>query len=111
MDSQSILDVALQSLHEHKATDLVTLDVRELTDVADYMIIATGGSRRQTRALAKYLLEDAKKASCALLGVEGLDEADWVLVDLVDVIVHLLVPEVRDLYRLEELWTDPGKLA
>lgn len=111
MDSQSIRDVALQSLDEHKAADLVTLDVRELTDVADYMIIATGGSRRQAKALAKYLIEDAKKASCPLLGVEGLDEADWVLVDLVDVIVHVLVPEARELYRLEELWTDPRKLA
>jgi len=111
MDSQSIRDVALRSLDEHKAADLLALDVRELTDVADYMILATGSSRRQAKSLAKYLLEDAKKAGCPFLGVEGLDEADWVLVDLVEVIVHVMVPEARELYRLEELWSDPAALA
>ncbi|RLA15792.1 MAG: ribosome silencing factor, partial [Gammaproteobacteria bacterium] len=89
MDSQAIRDVVLRSLDDHKATDLVALDVRALTDVADYMILATGGSSRQAKALAKYVLEDAKKAGCPYIGVEGLDEADWVLVDLVDVIVHV----------------------
>ena len=111
MDSKSIRDVALKSLGDHKAMDLVTLDVRHLTDVADYMVIATGGSVRQAKALAKYLLEDAKKAGCPLMGVEGLDQPDWVLVDLVDVVVHVMVPGARELYRLEELWSDPAKLA
>ena len=111
MDSQSIRDIALRSLDEHKATDLVALDVRGLTDVADYMVLATGNSRRLVKSLGKYLLEDAKKTGCPYLGVEGLDDADWVLVDLVDVIVHVMVPEARELYRLEELWTDPAAVV
>ncbi|MEL0083769.1 MAG: ribosome silencing factor [Gammaproteobacteria bacterium] len=108
MDSRSLRDIALRSLEDHKAADLVSLDVRQLTDVADFMILATGGSSRQVKALARYLLEDTKKSGAPNMGVEGLDTADWVLVDLVDVIVHVMVPEAREQYRLEELWGDPA---
>ena len=104
MDAEAICAVAMASLENYKAIDLVKLEISELTDIADYMLIVSGGSTRQVKALAKHLAEDAKKAGCPSLGVEGLEHGDWVLVDLVDVIVHVMVPESRELYRLEELW-------
>ncbi len=111
MDSQSIRDLVLRSLDDHKAGNVVAMDVRHLTDMTDFMVMATGGSTRQAKALAKYLIEDSRKAGCQVMGVEGLEQADWVLVDLVDVVVHVMVPETRELYRLEELWTDPAALS
>ncbi len=95
MDSQSIRDLVLRSLDDHKAGNVVAMDVRHLTDMTDFMVMATGGSTRQAKALAKYLIEDSRKAGCQVMGVEGLEQADWVLVDLVDVVVHVMVPETR----------------
>ncbi|MBL4622691.1 MAG: ribosome silencing factor [Immundisolibacteraceae bacterium] len=104
MDAEAICSIAIDSLENYKAIDIVKLEIRKLTDIADYMLIVSGGSTRQVKALAKHLVEDAKKAGCPSLGVEGLEHGDWVLVDLVDVIVHVMIPEARELYRLEELW-------
>ena len=104
MDAEAICAVAIDSLENYKAIDVVKLDVRQLTDIADFMLVVSGGSVRQVKALAKHLDEDAKKAGCPSLGIEGLEYGDWVLVDLVDVIVHVMVPEARELYRLEDLW-------
>ena len=111
MNPEQLKQRIVDALEALKGRHILALDVREFTGMTDYMVIATGGSVRQAKALAKYLLEDAKKAGCPLMGVEGLDQPDWVLVDLVDVVVHVMVPEARELYRLEELWSDPAKLA
>ena len=105
MDAEAICSVAIDSLENYKAIDIVKLDIRQLTDIADFMLIVSGTSVRQVKALAKHLAEDAKKAGCPSLGIEGLEHGDWVLVDLVDVIVHVMVPEARELYRLEDLWS------
>ena len=91
-------------LADLKATNVVVLDVRELTDVTDYMIVASGRSGRHVRSLAENLIEQSKKQKHQPMGVEGLDQGEWVLVDLCDVVVHVMQPEVRDFYQLEKLW-------
>lgn len=108
---ERVCELVENSLDDHKAIDRVTLDVRGLTDIADYMVIASGGSGRQVKALANYLLEDAKKAGCTVISVEGMNQSEWVLVDLVDVVVHIMLPESRDLYRLEDIWSQPASFA
>jgi ribosome-associated protein len=87
-----------------KANDLRVLDVRKLTDVTDYMIIASGRSGRHVRAIAENVVEQSKKKKHQPLGVEGLSQGEWVLVDLCDVVVHVMVPETREFYQLEKLW-------
>lgn len=99
--NQAIID-ALENL---KAKDLVTLDVRELTDVTDTLIIASGTSSRHARALAENLVEETKKQGFRSLGIEGLDVGDWVLVDYGDTVVHVMQQETRDFYELEKLWS------
>ena len=91
-------------LADLKAANVVVLDVRELTDVTDYMIVASGRSGRHVRSLAEHIVEQSKKHGQQPLGVEGLDQGEWVLVDLCDVVTHVMQPEVRDFYQLEKLW-------
>jgi len=87
-----------------KAVDITRLDVRGLTTITDHMLIATANSRIHARALAEQLLERMKERSRAITGVEGLPAAEWVLVDLGSVVVHIMLARVRALYDLEELW-------
>ena len=104
MQSEHLCQLAVDALEDLKATDIVELDVRELTDIADYMIIASGRSSRQVIAIAEHLVMQAKAEELPPLGVEGLREGEWVLVDLCDVIVHVMQPTVREFYQLEKLW-------
>ncbi|MDR5874574.1 ribosome silencing factor [Halomonas sp. CUBES01] len=106
MHIDTLKSVALDALEELKARDIAQLDVAGLTDVADIMLIASGTSTRHVAALAQNVVERAKAAGLAPRGVEGGDNADWVLVDLSDVIVHIMLPEARALYDLERLWAD-----
>lgn len=106
MHIDTLKSVALDALEELKARDIAQLDVAELTDVADIMLIASGTSTRHVAALAQNVVEKAKAAGLAPRGVEGGDNADWVLVDLSDVIVHIMLPDARALYDLERLWAD-----
>lgn len=94
----------LDALDDLKALDVTVLDVRKLTDMTDCMVIATGRSNRQVAAIAEHLVAQAKAANRPPLGIEGLREGDWVLVDLTDVVVHIMQPEARELYQLEKLW-------
>ncbi|MDE2306529.1 MAG: ribosome silencing factor [Gammaproteobacteria bacterium] len=87
-----------------KALDVKVLDVRGLTDVADTMIIASGTSDRHVRSVAQRLVEKAKAAGFRPHGVEGQQDGDWVLIDLTDTIVHVMLPRVREFYGLEKLW-------
>lgn len=91
-------------LDDRKAEDIKIINVRELTSVCDEIIIATGTSTQHVRALAEYVVEDAKKAGVEVLGVEGLDHREWVLVDLGSLIVHVMLAEARSYYELEKLW-------
>lgn len=106
MHIDTLKSLALDALEELKARDITQLDVSSLTEVTDLMLIASGTSTRHVAALAQNVVEKAKAAGLALRGVEGGDNADWVLVDLGDIVVHVMLPEARTLYDLERLWAD-----
>ena len=92
------------ALDDGKAVDIRVLDVRQLTVITDYMIVASGRSSRQVRALAQRIMEVAKAQGASVLGIEGERESEWILVDLGGVIVHLMQPATREFYQLEKLW-------
>ncbi|NOG32215.1 ribosome silencing factor [Halomonas sp. TBZ9] len=106
MQIETLKTLAVDALEELKARDITHLDVAKLTDVTDLMIIASGTSTRHVSALAQNLVEKAKEQGLQPRGVEGGANADWVLVDLGDVVVHVMLPEARALYDLERLWAD-----
>jgi ribosome-associated protein len=95
-------------LEDLKGKDIVALDVSKLTDITDFMIVVSGGSNRQVKALADTVVEFAKSSRLKLLGVEGKENMDWVLIDLGDVVVHVMHPDSREFYNLEALWSDFG---
>ena len=99
-----VLKVVESALDEMKAANVAVLDVHKLTDITDTMIIATGNSDRHVRSIADRVVEHAKKAGFRPTGVEGERDGEWVLVDLQDIIVHIMLPRVREFYRLESLW-------
>ena len=100
-----ILDLISTSLDSDKAENIVTIPLAGKSSMADYMVIASGSSSRQVAAMAEHVEFKLKQAGIDLLGLEGLRQADWVLIDANDVIVHLFRPEVRDFYGLERMWT------
>ena len=104
MNSEQLCDLVVAALEEIKAKDIVKLDVRELTTVTDYMIVASGTSNRHGKALADAVAEKARKAGHRPTGIEGEDGSEWVLLDLQDVLVHVMLPRVREFYNLEKLW-------
>ena len=87
-----------------KAINLVLLDVHAMTEIASYIIVTEGASKRHVAALADRVWEDAKKANYEVLGIEGRRAKEWILIDLNCVLVHIMLPETRELYRLESLW-------
>ncbi len=105
MDTQALRHLVVSSLEDMKAVDLRVIDVREVTTVTDLMVVASGNSNRHVRSLADHLVKSVKQAGAAPLGVEGADQAEWVLVDLADVVVHIMRPQVREFYNLEKLWS------
>jgi len=111
MTTDDITRIADNALQELKAVDIRILDVSGLTTVTDTMIIASGNSDRQLRALADNLVKRAKENGIRPLGMEGGAEAEWVLVDLGDVIVHIMRPDTRAYYQLEKLWTSERQHA
>jgi ribosome-associated protein len=100
----AIVGVVENALDDMKAVNVKVLDVRKLTDIADTLIIASGNSDRHVRSIADRVIEFAKKAGFRPTGVEGERDGEWVLVDLRDVIVHIMLPRIREFYRLENLW-------
>lgn len=95
----------IDALEELKAKDVREIDVRGKTSIADLLVIASGTSARHVKSIADEVVKFAKKAGVMPLGVEGEQEAEWVLVDLGDVIVHVMLPRIREFYGLERLWT------
>jgi ribosome-associated protein len=100
----SLKAVVLAALDDMKALEVKVLDVRGLTDIADFMVIASGTSDRHVRSVAQRVVEKTKEAGFRPHGVEGQQDGDWVLIDLSDMIVHVMLPRVREFYGLEKLW-------
>lgn len=96
--------IVLDALEDLKAVDVVNLDVKDITVITDNMIIASGTSSRHVKSLANNVIEKAKENKFRPLGIEGEDQGEWVLVDLGDIIVHIMMPQIREFYQLEKLW-------
>ena len=104
MRSKQLAQLVTGALDDLKAQDVQVLDVRKLTSIMDVMIIATGTSDRHVRSIADKVIEAAKEKDMRPFGVEGADGGEWVLVDLGDVVLHVMQRRVRELYQLEKLW-------
>ena len=102
--SEEILDIAVKSLDDGKAEDIVVMDLQGKTSIANYMIIASGTSQRHVAALAEQVQMKLKAAGYKTES-EGEEKADWVLIDAFDVIIHIFKPEVREFYNLEKMWS------
>jgi len=100
-----IKTIAVNALEDLKGKDIVSLDVSELSDVMDTLIICTGTSNRQVKSLANNVVEDGKEAGIRPIGVEGMEQGEWVLVDYGDVVIHVMQAETRGFYDLEKLWS------
>ena len=111
MEAETLKQVVLDALDDLKAVNPVTMDVAALTDVMDYLVIASGTSNRHVKSLANNVCMEAKKRGMRPIGVEGDDAGEWVLVDFGDVVVHVMLPATRDFYDLERLWVNPTPVA
>lgn len=109
MEAEAQKKLVIDALEDLKAVNTVTLDVTGLTDVMDFLVIASGTSSRHVKSLADNVCMQAKKEGMRPLGVEGEDAGDWVLVDFGEVVVHIMLPAVRDFYDLERLWANPDQ--
>lgn len=103
--NKDLIDIVIDSLEDIKGKDIAVLDVTKLTDVMDTLVVVSGTSTRQVKAMADNVIEKCKQAGVQPLGVEGLAASDWVLVDLGDIVVHIMLPETRAFYELEKLWS------
>ena len=106
MNLEELTELVIDALEDVKAVDIKIIDVRGRTSITDVMVIASGNSDRHIKSLADNVIVKAKAAGVQPLGVEGQDSRDWVLVDLNDIVVHVMLPEVRGFYNLEKLWQD-----
>jgi ribosome-associated protein len=102
--AEALAREVVQVLNDGKGQSIQCLDVRHLTTMMDYMVIVTGRSDRHVRALAEALIDKGKANHWPLLGQEGQDAGEWILVDLADVVVHVMQPRTREFYELEKLW-------
>lgn len=105
MSDQTLQRLTVNTLEELKAEDILVLDVTSMTSFTDTMIIASGRSARHIKSLAQNLSEKARSKSFKVLSIEGEVSAEWILVDLGDLVVHLMLPDIRTFYALEKLWT------
>lgn len=105
MQVEELRDLVIQVLEDMKAKDVRVLDVRGKTSITDIMVIASGTSDRHVKSLAEAVVFQAKAAGEVPLGTEGVNEGEWALVDLNGVVVHVMLPKVRDFYHLEGLWS------
>jgi len=103
-----VLETVTTSLDDSKAEGIVTIDIQEKSALGDYMVVASGRSQRHVSAMTDHLLRALKDAGYGSAKVEGMPSADWVLVDMGDVIVHLFRPEVREFYGIEKMWQVPA---
>ena len=108
MRLNQVQKTAVSALEDIKARDIAVLDVRKLTSLYDSLVIATADSNRQVKALASHVRDKLKAAGATIVGVEGEESGEWVLVDAGDIVVHIMQPAVRAYYNLEELWAPPA---
>ncbi len=108
LSSEALLEQILTSLDDDKAEDVVTIDLRGKSTIADHMVIASGRSTRQVVSIAEKLTDLLKQKHGILCKIEGKDQGDWVLIDAGDAVVHLFRPEVREFYQLEKMWQPTG---
>ncbi|MGK0442656.1 MAG: ribosome-associated protein [Pseudohongiellaceae bacterium] len=106
--AETVKDAAIEALENLKGKEIVTLDVKALTSVTDYMLVCTGSSSRHVKSLADNVYIELKKQGLQALSVEGKIGSDWVLVDFGDVVVHVMLDEARNFYELEKLWSVPA---
>jgi len=105
MNAEELKDIAVNALDDLKAKDVVVIDVRDKSSITDIMIVATGTSQRQVKSLADNVSVKSKAVGVIPIGIEGADVGEWVLVDLGDVVVHVMLDQVRRFYQLERLWS------
>jgi ribosome-associated protein len=98
--------VVIAALEDIKAHDILAIDVRKITSIFDWIIIASADSGRQTKALARHVRDKLKEAGSAIVGTEGEESGEWILVDAGDIVAHVMQPAVREYYNLEELWSE-----
>ncbi|MCJ8170616.1 ribosome silencing factor [Atopomonas sediminilitoris] len=109
MQAEQLVELAVAAIEEIKGKDIITLDVREKTSVTDFMVIASGTSGRHVKSLADNVMMRAKEQGVSQLGAEGLDSGEWALIDLGDVVVHVMQPTAREFYDLERLWQNTAQ--
>jgi ribosome-associated protein len=103
---RTVLEKVAEFVEGKKGKEVLLLDLRGISVVTDYFLLVTGNSRIQTRAIAEYLQEELETLDIRLLRTEGLAEANWILLDCGDLVIHIMTPETRDFYNLERLWAD-----
>ncbi|MCH8499202.1 MAG: ribosome silencing factor [Marinobacter sp.] len=111
MQADQLKDIVINALEGLKAQDISVLDVKDRTSVTDFMVVASGTSNRHVRSLAESVVQDIKEKTDLMPCVEGGQTSDWILVDLGDIVVHLMMPATREFYDLERLWRDAPKLG
>ncbi|MEM6384639.1 MAG: ribosome silencing factor [Pseudomonadota bacterium] len=111
LNGDEVLASILKSLDDDKAEDVVKISLNGKSEMADWMVIASGRSTRQVAAISEHIVEALKRDHNVLSKIEGKDTGDWVLIDTGDIIVHVFRPEVREFYQLEKMWLNPGEQA
>src|SRR5262245_19765745 len=105
METNELLTFVTKILEDNKAEDIISLDVHELTTVTDWMVICSATSKRHAHALGDHIVTKVKERGIKPLGVEGENQNEWILVDLEDIVIHIMLPEIRKFYSLEKLWS------
>ena len=111
MDSKKLTQLVVDALEDIKGIDIKVIDVQNKTTITDVMVIASGNSNRQVKALVDSVVTKCKENEMPPLGVEGTDAGEWALIDLGDVVVHIMQPSIRDFYNIEKLWGEESPSA
>lgn len=106
IESLDFLNAIAQTLYDRKGSNILALDVKKISDLTDYCVIVEGNVDRHVKALSKYVIDTARENGIKPFYIDGETEGDWIVIDFGDIIVHIMIPEMRERYNLEELWKD-----